>query len=193
MTNRKLIDKEKFAIDIIANTLQMAQIFYNASPSLIFEPKNNLKHLAKHLNQILQYLIHTYASRSNDCSTETSIASAAICYEWDYNDLLSLDKNRATSMLREHLTWKNLHFNNLISRTSFFLFAVQHEVYRNATDRDRSKLLNIWICILNTRKFPQGFFMKTMALLKAYDISNFDNIKHNAYHDKYLSQCMLEV
>lgn len=81
MTNRKLIDKEKFAIDIIANTLQMAQIFYNAFPSLIFEPKNNLKHLAKHLNQILQYLIRTYASRSNDCSTETSIASAAICYE----------------------------------------------------------------------------------------------------------------
>lgn len=35
--------------------------------------------------------------------------------------------------------------------------------------------------------------MKTMALLKAYDIPNFDNIKHNAYHDKYLSQCMLEV
>lgn len=141
-----------------------------ASPSYIFEPKGDLKHLAKHFDQTPHYLFRTHAPASNGCSTEISISSAVIRYGKDHNDLLSLDKSRATSMLRDHLLWQNLHSDNLMSWTSSFMFAVQLGIYRYTTDRSRPELSEIRICILDTRNFPRGSFVPAVALLKAYGI-----------------------
>ncbi|SRR6266536_1548119 len=170
----------------------MTQTGRDYSVSYRFEPKGDLQDLAEHFDQTPHYLFRTYAPKSNGCSTEIDIKSAAVCSGKDDRDLFSLDRETAASMLDGH-TWKNLESDNLMSWTSSSLFAVQHGIYRKATDFGSPNLSVIRICVLDTRKVDRGSFLPAVALLKAYGIPSTGKLRHEYYHGEYLSQGTLEV
>jgi hypothetical protein len=163
-----------------------------ASPCL-FEPNGELQHLVTCFDQIPQYLFRTYAPASNGKSNEISIISSAVYQKKDSKDLLSLDTGRAASMLEDHLLWRKFHSDNLMSWTNSFLFAIQHGIHRHAKDWDHPKLSEIRICVLDTRKCPQGSFLPAVALLKTFRVPSSGKLSHDYYHGEFISQGVLTV
>jgi hypothetical protein len=119
-----------------------------------------------------QYLFRTFDGKSSgrsDDNAVASIASVAELPEESRKDLLSFPKDKAIDMLHTHLTNQCCSGgdpDNLMSWTSSLLFAIQYAIWRRRTFGCHSA--DIKICVIDTRRFPQGQFAPDMWLLQAY-------------------------
>lgn len=161
---------------------------------------------------IPQYLFRAFDKESSGRNDDKVIASIASSIEAPRNssiealgnsrsDLLSLPKREATVMLHAHLDngyCDGYYSDNLMSWTSSLLFAIQCAIWRRRKFGCSSS--DIKICVVNTKRFPQGQFMPDMWLLQEYldtavqmggktqQFFNF-RLKDERYHNgEYLSQ-----
>lgn len=91
-------------------------------------------------------------------------------------------------MLKSHFLWQNRADDNLMSWTNSFLFAVQHAIRREETDRPASTPEQINISVLDTRKVSRKTFLPAVALLQAYNVESTGKLRHDYYYGEYLSQ-----
>jgi hypothetical protein len=154
----------------------------------VFRPHGRLEGLSDYLNHIPHYLFRTSSPRSSGITTKTMIFSAAVKNNLDPSDMLGRQRKEAVEMLKSHLLWQNRLDDNLVSWTNSFLFAAQHAIRREETDRPASTPKSIYISILDTRKVPRGTFLPVVALLQAYNIESTGKLRHNYYYGEYLSQ-----
>lgn len=77
----------------------------------------------------------------------------------------------AAARLNEHLTWKKEKFsgqdenNNLVSWTSSFLYVVQYAIYKS----QQGGASEVYICVVDTTKFPRGQFAHDKWLFDRLD------------------------
>ncbi|KAH8912076.1 hypothetical protein BR93DRAFT_963280 [Coniochaeta sp. PMI_546] len=175
--------------------------------ALPFRAGPDLPLLERSLDYIPRYLFRTYAPRSNGSTDETVVEAPAASRPIGNVDLLQLPRDRAASTLWNHLNWKTRngnwsrdHDDNLMSWTSSLFFAIQHGLRRHHTDFDNPKLSNIRICVVDTRKFPRGTFVKDLDLMEAYvdfeDVGSLLSLRLSAggwYFGEYLSQGRLDI
>jgi hypothetical protein len=153
----------------------------------VFMPHSGLGGLSEYVDCIPHYLFRTSSPRSCGTTTETCIASA-VKHHLDQSDILSRDREEAVEMLESHFLWQNRMDDNLMSWTNSFLFAAQHAIHREATDRPASAPGSIYISILDTRQVPRGTFLPAVALLEAYNIESTGKLRRDYYYGEYLSQ-----
>jgi hypothetical protein len=165
----------------------MAQDFERVDPT-IFMPHGGLEGLSEYLDCIPHYLFRASSPRSSGTTTKNLIASAAAKYGLDRSDILGRHWEKAVEMIKSHLLWQNCTDDNLMSWTSSFLFAAQHAIRREATDKPASKADSIHITILDTRKVPRGTFLPAVTLLQAYNIESTGKLRQDYYYGEYLSQ-----
>ncbi|OAL54019.1 hypothetical protein IQ07DRAFT_560609 [Pyrenochaeta sp. DS3sAY3a] len=165
----------------------MAQDIEHVDPT-VFMPHGSLGGLSGYFDRIPHYLFRTSSPRSSGTTTETIVASAAVKHHLDQSDILGRYWEEAVEMLESHLLWQNRMDDNLMSWTNSFLFAAQHAIRREATDRPASAPESIYISILDTREFPRGTFLPAVALLQAYSIESTGKLRHDYYYGEYLSQ-----
>ncbi|KAF1954385.1 hypothetical protein CC80DRAFT_567623 [Byssothecium circinans] len=150
-----------------------------AGPTLFYPPASVS---AQNLNfdSIPKYLFRTFneaSSGRNNESVTASMASIKSCFGGEKSD-------------------------NLMSWTSSLLFAIQYAVWRHKTRG--CYLSDIKICVVDTRKFPQGQFAQDIWLLNAYHetaeqlddprIRRFFKFRlenEDFYNGEYLSQGVL--
>jgi hypothetical protein len=120
----------------------------------VFMPHGRLEGLSEYFDCVPHYLFRVSSPRSSGTTTHSLIESAAAKFNLDRSDVLGRPWEKAVDMLTSHLLWKNRTDDNLTSWTNSFLFAAQHAIRRQATDRPASKPESINITILNTRKVP---------------------------------------
>lgn len=154
----------------------------------VFMPHGRLGSLSEYFDRIPHYLFRTSSPRSSGITTKTFIASAAVKHHLDQSDILCRYWEEAVEMLKSHLLWQNRTDDNLMSWTNSFLFAAQHAIRREATDRPASAPESIYISILDTREVPRGTFLPAVALLQAYNIESTGKLRHDYYYGEYLSQ-----
>ncbi|KAJ4343198.1 hypothetical protein N0V87_000420 [Didymella glomerata] len=101
-----------------------------------------------------------------------------------------MDTEWARDALKRHVTkWDRKKHDNLMSWTSSPLFALQHAIRREATDRNPpSTARQVKLSILFTSKLPAGCFVPSVALLDAYDAHYNADMQRRYYHGEYLSQ-----
>lgn len=143
--------------------------------ALPFRPGARLPALDRSLDYIPRYLFRTYAPKSNGDTTDSVVESPAASSRNGNVDLLQWPRDRAAQMLHNHINWKTRNGDwfrdrddNLMSWTSSLFFAIQHGLRRHLRDFDNPDYSNIHICIVDTRKFPRGTFVKDLDLLEAY-------------------------
>lgn len=175
--------------------------------ALCFQPSADLASLDRSLDYVPRYLFRAYIPRSNGSTTATAVVAPAANRSRPYSptpegdiDLLQLPREKAASILWNHLEWKNQPDDNLMSWTSSLFFAIQHGLYRRHKDGDRPALSEVRICVVDTRKFPRGAFVKDLDLMKAYvdnkDIGLYLKLrlgKAGYYYGEYLSQGRLDI
>lgn len=159
----------------------------------LFQPHGSLQDLTEYFDSIPHYLFRTSSPRSSGTTTKTCVESAAVKYNFNQDDILRQDWAKAVEMLESHLLWRNWTTDNLMSWTSSFLFAVQHAIRRQATDRPPSAPGSIHISILDTRKLPRGTFLPAVALLEAYNIESKGKLNRDYYYGEYLSQGRMDL
>ncbi|EDU47528.1 hypothetical protein PtrSN002B_000889 [Pyrenophora tritici-repentis] len=165
----------------------MAQ-YYVPLHTTLFMPSGELEGLSAYFDCIPHYLFRTSSPRSSGTTTDTCVTSSAIRYGIDQSDILGRDREEAAEMLKNHLLWKSCTPDNLMSWTNSFLFAVQHAIWREETDRPASPPEKIYITSLDTRKTPRGAFLPATVLLEAFNIGSTGKLRHEYYHGEYLSQ-----
>jgi len=175
--------------------------------ALPFRPGPDLPVLDRSIDYVPRYLFRTYAPKSNGSTNETIVEAAAASRPCGNVDLLQLPRNKAAAMLWNHLNWKTRNGSwfrdnddNLMSWTSSLYFAIQHGLRRHYTDFDHPDHSNIRICVVDTRKFPRGTFVKDLDLMEAYvdneDVGRFLNLRLGEggwYFGEYLSQGRLSI
>lgn len=144
-------------------------------PTLFYPPGSNEVELQTiESSDIPPYLFRTFDGESSGISNEnivaSSMGSSSEFLEQSRQDLLSLPKSEATAMLHSHLTkicaGPGAKSDNLMSWTSSLLNAVQYAIWRRHTFK--SQTADIKICVIDTRRFPQGQFAPDIWLLQAY-------------------------
>jgi hypothetical protein len=111
-----------------------------------------------------QYLFRTFQSNDSVIASIASTTKSALARI----NLLRLEKRAATQILHGHLVkslWGGHEQDNLMSWTSSFLFAIQYAIYRLQYNNSPS---DIKMCVVATSKFPEGQFMRDLALIKTY-------------------------
>lgn len=172
-------------------------------PTLFYPPLSSNVHFLD-LNTVPTYLFRTFDKASRGRNEESVTASAASIVKSQVDsrtDILTLDMEKATNLLFKHL--KGIVFSeekpgNLVSWTSSLLFAIQYAFWRRRVGRRSSS--DIYICAVDTRKFPKGQFVQDTALLNAYHgtakqmgdpIENLFDFRlgyEDYYNGEYLSQ-----
>ncbi|KAB5536013.1 hypothetical protein GE09DRAFT_337795 [Coniochaeta sp. 2T2.1] len=175
--------------------------------ALLFQPGPDLPVLDRSLNSLPRYLFRTYAPKSNGSTNESTVEAPAASRGNGGIDLLQLPRDRAASMLWNHLNWKTRNGSwfrdrddNLMSWTSSLFFAIQHGLRRHHSDFDKPDFSDIRLCVVDTREFPKGTFVKDLDLLEAYvdheDVGRFLNLRLSDggwYFGEYLSQGRLDI
>ncbi|KAJ5288310.1 hypothetical protein N7508_011085 [Penicillium antarcticum] len=173
-------------------------------PTLFYSPASYLPYYQ--FADVPRYLFRAFDYESSGRSDHYVVASAesisaTSCRSRD--DLLSRTAKEITRMLYGHLTkscFGGEATDNLVSWSSSLLFVMQYAIWRcHQRHRDPAE---IEICMVDTRKFPRGQFVRDMSLLRAYreapevekKMRSFFNFRlENAYYDngEYLSQGVL--
>lgn len=168
--------------------------------ALPFKPSLDQPLLNKSLDHIPRYLFRLYSPNSNGNTTEDVVDSPAVIKgRWIGNiDLLMLPRALAADMLLKHTDWsRDPYDDNLMSWTSSLFFALQHGLRRHPT-YDGSDYSDLRICIVDTRMFPRGTFIKDLNLLKVFadedSIRSFLRLRHSSYYfGEYFSQGHLNI
>ena len=86
-----------------------------------------------------------------------------------------MEQRDGAKMLAEHLTkslFQAAPDDNLMSWTSSLLFAIQYAIFRARTGgRSYS---DVWICAVDTTRFPTGQFASAMWLIENYRTAEID-------------------
>ncbi|KAK5444219.1 hypothetical protein LTS15_010572 [Exophiala xenobiotica] len=169
----------------------------------LFCPPARLHTPLSFLEDVPRYLFRTFdgaSSGKNDSSVVASIASVLMPSK-SRHDLLSMDEDRVTQLLYQHLNkscFGGDGSDNLMSWTSSLLFAIQYGIWR-ANIRGIS-LSDVKICAVDTSNFPKGQFVQDLCLLEAYRVAAQDADKDTReffrfrletddfYNGEYLSQ-----
>lgn len=189
-----------FWIQVLDHTLGGPTLFYPRA-------NNNVK--LPEMPAVPPYLFRTFDKCSHRQIAESAIASSA-SHEprKNHKDLLAMDKFNAAKLLYNHFNWRHHDKRgkeiNLASWTSSLPYAIQYALYRRQDHKDQRRLLRddeIKICVIDTRRFPKGQFVRDIELLNAYHataemsrdrevLSHFNfRLKTEAYHNgEYLSQ-----
>ncbi|KAF5661558.1 hypothetical protein FCIRC_11798 [Fusarium circinatum] len=151
-----------------------------------------------------RYLFRVYDSKSSGFNSDTVFASEHSSAQYGAPgrklNILSLDDRSASGMLYNHLERKDCFngsgsFNdgrkedNLVSWTSSLMNAIQYAIWRSHVGHTPAS--NVYICAVDTRKFPQGQFARDMWLLETYahPKSNWFRLENPEYDNgEYLSQ-----
>ncbi|PYH65527.1 uncharacterized protein BO88DRAFT_471416 [Aspergillus vadensis CBS 113365] len=170
--------------------------------TLFYPPASRLPNC--HLAEVPRYLFRAFDKESSGRSDHHVVASAeSISAESDRSrtDLLSRPPKESTRMLYKHLKWLRAEdTDNLMSWSGSLLYVIQYAIWRcNKHCRDPAE---VYICIVDTRKFPRGQFARDKSLLRAYrDAPEIDQSMQSffafrlgyPYYDngEYLSQGVL--
>ena len=175
--------------------------------TLPFQPGPDLPALDRSLNSVPRYLFRTYAPKSNGSTNESIVEAPAVSRGNGDVDLLQLPRDQAASMLWNHVKWKSRNGSwlrdrddNLMSWTSSLFFAIQHGLRRHHLDFDKPAFTDIHVCVVDTREFPRGTFVKDLDLMEAYvdheDVGRFLNLRLSNgrwYFGEYFSQGRLDI
>src|SRR5690606_38653155 len=84
-------------------------------------------------------------------------------------DIFKEPPDIAGDLLWSHLRWTAAHEEtcNFTSWTSSLLFALQYGLFMHRGLDFRSKLYDIHLLIIDTRKFPKGTFVKDLEIMRA--------------------------
>lgn len=171
-----------------------------------FEPSlEHLNHMPEFSNNdIPRYLfrVHTPVTAVRTTTSYVIPPAAGTVDHEARLDIFRVPPERAGRLLWKHLTWIEGR-SNLTSWTSSLLFALQYGLYRHRSPRDKSKLSEIHLLILDTREYPQGTFVKDLEIMRAItstlgpeeELHDFLNFRENTkirgrkyYFGEYLSQ-----
>ncbi|BCR95666.1 uncharacterized protein AKAW2_20606A [Aspergillus luchuensis] len=136
--------------------------------TLFYPPASRLPNC--HLAEVPRYLFRAFDEESSGRSDHHVVASAeSISAELERSrtDLLSRPPGESTRMLYNHLKWfKSKDADNLMSWSGSLLYVIQYAIWRcNKWCRDPAE---VYICIVDTRKFPRGQFARDKSLLRVY-------------------------
>lgn len=189
------------ALPEIADALQALSI---SDPEyLLFCPSSENAWLREKLDDIPRYLFRVFTPNSRGTTDEswTRSMDATDAAQNSRVDIFAReDKEGVASMLNRHLQWWKGHEDNFVSWTSSLLFALVYIFHLHANLNDRSAFDDIYLCIIDTSKFPKGIFLRDMDLIQAYssfdaDLENFKGLrlKKEWYFGEYLSQGALKI
>lgn len=122
------------------------------------------------LPDIPTYLFRAYDAASSGNSNDAVVASSASMYQEKTcrTDLLSLQPQERAKKLCGHLKKKCFggtdHADNLMSWSSSLLFTIQYAIWR--CTKGYRPASEIYICAVDTRRFPYGQFARDMWLLE---------------------------
>ncbi|GAQ33663.1 hypothetical protein AtubIFM55763_001746 [Aspergillus tubingensis] len=170
--------------------------------TLFYPPASRLPNC--HLAEVPRYLFRAFDEESSGRSDHHVVASAeSISAESERSrtDLLSRPPRESTRMLYNHLKWfTSEDADNLMSWSGSLLYVIQYAIWKcNKRCCDPAE---VYICIVDTRKFPRGQFARDKSLLRAYrDAPELDQSMRSffafrlgyPYYDngEYLSQGIL--
>jgi hypothetical protein len=165
-------------------------------PTLFYPPASQ-HHQSLDLH-VPGYLFRTFDARSQGTNNEMAMMSLAITkspHRGTRTDNLSRDSQQVAEMLYMHLKGDCFAADDLVSWTSSLLFAIQYAIYRaRRYQHHRSK---IFVCAVDTSKFPAGQFVRDVSLLRAFhphahekaqEFFDFRLTTEEYYNGEYLSQ-----
>lgn len=150
-----------------------------------------------------RYLFRTFDGRSSGLNNETIIASQASKEKMPNSrvDFLSLDMTTKAELLHRHLDRRPYSratsSYNLVSWTTSLLFVIQCAVWRHRTSKNSPGLDSIFICAVDTEKFPRGQFAQDKQMIRtckdaaSSEAQSFFDFRMNRpeyYNGEYLSQ-----
>jgi len=158
------MEKEQTWVDHWLTTLNSAP----NGPTLFYPPTSLNRSLV--FEEPSRYLFRTFDSGSSGTSNENVIASTASVsrtQERGRTDLLGIRKNEAAELLRLHMKkglFDGYTTDNLMSWTSSLIFAIQYAIRRS----EWRETDDIKICVVDTRKYPQGQFARDTWLIEYF-------------------------
>ncbi|KAF3922594.1 hypothetical protein AA313_de0204755 [Arthrobotrys entomopaga] len=160
----------------------------------LFQPSGRYRGLDSSFDQVPPYLFRTWAPQTNGSNDINFIRPAAVCNDQTSIDIFSYDYKFATQMLCDHIKWLNRADDNLTSWTSSLLYAVQLAQYRKKKDfKLPTNARNIYICVIDTRKFDRKTFLPAPDLLAAFSIPSEGKLTHSWSEGEYLSQGIVDI
>ncbi|KAJ3548779.1 hypothetical protein NM208_g839 [Fusarium decemcellulare] len=117
---------------------------------------------------VARYLFRAFDRKSSGTNDDDVVASTMSKSERG-SDILSLTTHDAAKMLLGHLNkgpFNGLARDNLMSWSSSLMFVIQYAIWRSHVGNLPPS--EVRICAIDTTKFPNGQFVRDMALLKAY-------------------------
>lgn len=190
------------AVEDLAEHLQTTTI--SELQSVPFNPTATALWSYIKLSPIPRYLFRVYTPRSDGRTDDRWVESrdalnGRISAREDI--FQTTDPALTAELVSHHLWWSRCpREDNLTSWTSSFLFAIQYTFYRNSSAKDGSPMRDVRICVIDTRKFNPGVFIRDMDLIVAFSQHDSslarlqglrDAGKH--YYGEYLSQGALGV
>ncbi|OIW29173.1 hypothetical protein CONLIGDRAFT_633336 [Coniochaeta ligniaria NRRL 30616] len=138
--------------------------------SLPFRPPEDLQG-GKKFDEIPRYLFRVFTPRSQGTTTSSWVKSRearhnTACSKVDI--FAQADRQEIAQMINRHLRWIEGDGHNLVSWTSFLLFALVYIFHLRANTRDRSKFEQINLCIIGTSTFPEDVFLRDLDLIRRY-------------------------
>lgn len=125
---------------------------------------------------------------------------------WAMDIFARTDKTEAAEMINRHLRWQEGYEDNLVSWTCSLLFALVYVFHLRANIRDRSEFKDVFLCIIDTKKFPDQTFIRDMDLVAAFrkesdGLQDFEKLRRHQrkgysgyyYFGEYLSQGALKI
>lgn len=153
------------------------------------------------LGETPRFLFRIFDKKSAGLNNKTIIASQA-SFKGDPGsrvDILSLNSSEAADLLHRHLDQMPYgaadDSDNLVSWTTSFLFAIQYAIWRQHQHGIAQKF--IFLCVIDTEKFPRGQFVQDLRLIQAYKHDASDKAKQffklrtdrlEYYNGEFLSQ-----
>ncbi|KAL8350105.1 hypothetical protein RB601_001397 [Gaeumannomyces tritici] len=208
----------------LSKQLQSMAISNIAPPEhLLFDPSPEQHDIRQGLEDVPPYLFHVHHDRSvckvdhDWAKSMDACATAAQSQASAQQDLLCRDNREVEGILNKHLRWRETTPGsaNLVSWTSSLLYALRYICqlhYRGSRDSKSVTFLpmpleNIHLCVVRTKDFEKGVFIRDSYLIKHYkeyspldcgdDLAYFDKLRHqvrdNYYFGEFLSQGALKI
>lgn len=168
---------------------------------LPFSPNPFQLYQMPQFHNIPRYLFRLVAPTTAGKTTASEIIPPiADCNEAGHSqDIFRLPVKDAADLLNAHFLWEYEHELkcNLTSWTSSLLFALQYGLFRHVKVDSSSDLDRIFLFIVDTRKFPEGTFVKDMHIINVFRENIDQNLlkwrEGDLYFGEYLCQGQLDI
>jgi hypothetical protein len=170
---------------------------------LLFCPSGDKAWLQGKFDNIPRYLFRVFTPKSCGATDRswTKSMDARRATGRSRVDIFARENNgQVARMLHRHLRWWEGFEDNFVSWTSSLLFALVYIFHLHANSRDGSAFDDIFLCIIDTTKFPKAVFLRDMDLIQVYlsfdaGLEDFKDLrlKKDMYFGEYLSQGALKI